>query len=72
MFTHLLEKSDTVNKTIRDYHATPKFKVDMIEVTEVESLDYDSNAIYDSEYDAELDYDEESHIDADEEADDNN
>ena len=42
----------------------------MIEVTEVEN-DYDSNAIYDSEYDAEWeDYDEEihdDHIDVDEE-----
>ena len=42
----------------------------MIEVTEVEN-DYDSNAIYDSEYDAELeDYDDEINddlIDGDEE-----
>ena len=70
MFTPLVEKSETVNRTIRDQNATPKFKVNMIEVTEVESNDYDSNAIYDSEYDEELDYDEESHddhVDADEE-----
>ena len=70
IFTPLVEKSDTVNKTIRDQNTTPKFKVNMIEVTEVESNDYDSNAIYDSEYDEELDYDEESHddhVDADEE-----
>ena len=70
IFTPLVEKSETVNRTIRDQNATPKFKVNMIEVTEVESNDYDSNAIYDSEYDEELDYDEESHddhVDADEE-----
>ena len=42
-----------MNKTIRDHYLTPKFKVDMIEVKEVESNDYDSNAINDSEYDSE-------------------
>ena len=45
-----MENSDTVNKTIRDQHTTPKFKVDTVPE---EIDDFDSNAIYDSEYDAE-------------------